>query len=401
MYGFILQVAALFHHKAMLWVTGRKNWQVKLRSLPAKSGKRVWFHCASLGEFEQARPLIEKIKTLHPETQTVLSFFSPSGYEVRKTYTQADVVTYLPLDTRANAQEFIALIKPDVVFFVKYDLWYNYLQTLHQQNIPVVLFSAVFRPNHVFFKWYGGMFRQMLKWVTQIFVQNETSEQLLKQIEISSTVASDTRFDRVLQVAENRKSFPLIEQFCNHQQVFIAGSTWSSDEELLLEFLANSTFSNWKLIIAPHQLSAESIKALKQRVAKNVVLFSELTESNAADSRVLLIDNIGNLASLYAYAHVAYVGGGFEQSIHNVLEPAVYGIPVVFGKNFTKSEEAKKLLQLRGAKCVYQPKHFEPVVGSVLSDHSLQKQMGEICHTYVHQHAGGTDLIYQNVKHLL
>lgn len=401
MYGFILQVAALFHHKGMLWVTGRKNWQEKLRSLSAKSGKRVWFHCASLGEFEQARPLIEKIKTLHPETQIVLSFFSPSGYEVRKTYTQADVVTYLPLDTPANAQEFIALIKPDVVFFVKYDLWFNYLQMLHQQNIPVVLFSAVFRPNHVFFKWYGGMFRQVLKWVTLIFVQNETSEQLLKQIGINSTIASDTRFDRVLQVAENRKSFPLMEQFCNHQQVIIAGSTWRSDENLLLELLSNSIFSNWKLIIAPHQLNAESIKALKQRVAKNVVLLSELTESNGADSRVLLIDNIGNLASLYAYAHIAYVGGGFERSIHNVLEPAVYGIPVMFGKNFTKSEEAKELLQLGGARCVYQPNDFVQVIGDVLSNPTLQKQMGEICHSYVHQHSGGTNLIYQNVKHLL
>lgn len=389
----------MFHSKAMLWVTGRKNWQGKLSSMPAKSGKRFWFHCASLGEFEQARPLIEKIKTLHPETQIVLSFFSPSGYEIRKTYTPADVVTYLPLDTPANAKEFVALIKPDAAFFVKYDLWYNYLSVLHRLNIPVVLFSAVFRPNQIFFRWYGSLFRQMLKWVTEIFVQNETSEQLLKQIGLKSTVAYDTRFDRVLHVAENRKTFPLIEVFCAQQQVLIAGSTWGSDEDLLIRFLSNPAFNTWRLIMAPHHVSPKNIEELRLRVAGKVVLLSELTESNATDSRLLLIDNIGNLASIYAYANVAYVGGGFEKSIHNVLEPAVYGIPVMFGKNFAKSEEAKQLLQLGGAKCVYETYDFENVVGGVLCNPALQKQMGAICHSYVHQHAGGTELIYENVKH--
>ncbi len=345
-YRFGILLASLFNAKAKLWVEGRNHWQNKLSNFQWGKNKRIWIHCSSLGEFEQARPLIEKLKSQEPQAQIILTFFSPSGYEIRKNYEHTDAVMYLPHDTKTNAKAFLDLIKPDVALFVKYEFWFHYLDALKKRNIPTVLFSSVFRKEQLFFKWYGEFFRNMLQLFSKIFVQNENSKLLLQSISVASEVSFDTRFDRVYQVAQNRTQFPLIDKFKGNSKVLIAGSTWQKDEELLVQLINKNILSDYKFIIALHDIDLKRIADLQNKLSAKSVLLSKLNNENTSTAQIIFVDSIGSLSSLYAYAEIAYVGGGFNAGIHNVLEAVVYNTPVIFGPHYYKSEEAKDLLAL-------------------------------------------------------
>ncbi len=388
-----IYAAAPFNAQARQWLDGRKQ-QPDWNRLNAKKGKRIWFHCASLGEFEQARPLIEKFRNERKDDAIIITFFSPSGYEVRKNYEGADLVAYLPADTAKNAEQFINQLKPDLAFFVKYEFWFHHLQQLQQQKTPVVLFSAVFRKNQVFFKWYGHLFRQVLKMFTKVFVQNEESRTLLQSIGISATVAFDTRFDRVYQIAETKKAFPLVEKFKGDKKVVIAGSTWPADEELLLAFIINNSLPGFKYIIAPHQIEPGRLTALFAQLKHRGVRFSEMNETNVLSADVLLVDNIGNLASLYACGDIAYIGGGFNTSVHNVLEAAVYNIPVLFGPNFKKAEEAKELVS---SNLAFEVNTYAGLTEKIryAASHLVTDQMYKLkLRNYMESHLGGTVQVY-------
>ncbi len=395
-----IRLAAVVNKKAALWIDGRSHWRRQLTSFNKDNRKTAWFHCASLGEFEQARPLIEKLKQEKPDYRIVLSFFSPSGYEVRKNYQGADVVTYLPLDTAQNAKDFINAIQPHIAFFVKYEFWFHYLNELKCKKIPTILFSAIFRKEQVFFKWYGTIFREMLQSFNSIFVQNEASQQLLSQIGINSQIANDTRFDRVYQIAQQRTTLPLIEQFKGKGHLLIAGSTWPKDEELLLHLITSGTLQDYKYIIAPHNIEEPRIAKLQQQLGTKAVRFSELKESNALTADVILVDSIGQLTAIYAYGTIAYVGGGFNSSVHNVLEPAVYGMPVLFGPNHTKSAEAKELITKGAAFCIRNPTDLTEVCNGLLDSDKLNSS-ATAAKQFVEQHTGGTQKIWNAVATLL
>lgn len=376
-----------FNTKAKLWVEGRRDWQKKLLNLSAAKGKRIWIHCASLGEFEQSRPLIEKLKSQEPQVLIILTFFSPSGYEIRKNYEYADVVMYLPHDTKTNAKIFLDLAKPDLALFVKYEFWFHYLNELEQKNIPPILFSSVFRSEQVFFKWYGGFFRNILKKFSRVFVQNEQSKQLLQSISIASEVCFDTRFDRVYQVAQTGKQFPLIEKFKGSSKILIAGSTWQQDEEILIRCINENILMGYKFIIVPHDINSKRITLLQERVKVKSVLLSELNNENALYAQIVFVDSIGSLSSLYAYGEIAYIGGGFNTNVHNVLEAVVHNIPVIFGPNYKKSEEAKELLAISEAFSVssFQDLKAALQTASVKTNHTGKK--------YIEARIGGTEKI--------
>ncbi|MFO8021760.1 MAG: glycosyltransferase N-terminal domain-containing protein, partial [Perlabentimonas sp.] len=333
----LVLVFSAFSTKAKYWIDGRKNWYRNLSETISGDDKIAWFHCASLGEFEQGRTLMENYRKRNPEHKILITFFSPSGYRVRKNYRGADYVFYLPLDTKRNAKRFIATVKPKVVFFVKYEFWYHFLNELKSAGVPTYLVSAIFRPNQVFFKWYGGWNRRMLACFTHIFLQNDTSKKLLAGIGFkNTTVAGDTRFDRVFATAQSTKEIPLIKEFCGDSTIIVAGSTWPKDEELLIEFINTTTFPV-KMIVAPHEISCQHVNNLCTAINHPVVRYTDSDPKNLQESKVLVLDTIGLLASAYQYGHIAYVGGGFGAGIHNTLEPATFGIPVVFGPNYKKS----------------------------------------------------------------
>ena len=405
LYGFVIVLISPFNPKARLWVEGRKKqkgYQVKTTN----EGKRVWVHCASLGEFEQARPVIEKIKEKHPFTFIILTFFSPSGYEVRKNYALADAVLYLPLDTAENARNFLDETKPDIALFVKYEFWYHYLTELKARNIPNVLFVSIFRPNQIFFRWYGILFRNLLKNFTHIFVQNKESQTLLQEISIASKVSYDTRFDRVNQVAQNATSFPGIEKFKENSKVLVAGSTWQKDDQLLTRLIFNrSNFKEFKYIIAPHNLSEQGLSQLQSQLEINTrvepavqtVRLSQLTTDNATVANVLIVDTMGDLSSIYRYADIAYVGGGFNASVHNVLEAAVYGLPVIFGPNYLKSAEACDLVKLSAGFPVVNDNELNTVVTKLQTDKEFERSASDNCRQYVQDRLGGVNDIYQYI----
>ncbi|MCX6200310.1 MAG: 3-deoxy-D-manno-octulosonic acid transferase [Bacteroidetes bacterium] len=380
-------LASPFNAKAKLWIDGRKNWRSKLSNFQWGKEKRIWIHCASLGEFEQARPVIEKLKSQELKPQIILTFFSPSGYEIRKNYKQADVVMYLPHDTKASAKVFLDLVKPDEALFVKYEFWFHYLNELSKKNIPTILFSSVFRNEQVFFKWYGGFFRTMLTKFSKVFVQNEKSKLLLQSIAIESELSFDTRFDRVYEIAQNRKYFPLVEKFKGNSKILIAGSTWPRDEQLLLQLINENTLSGFKFIIVPHDINLKKIIALQKKMKVESVLFSELNNENALTAQILLVNSIGSLSSLYASAEIAYLGGGFNAGIHNVLEAVVYNIPVLFGPNYKKSEEAKELVALGEA---YTVSSFTELNAAIQTASSKTNLLGK---KYVEERIGGTEKI--------
>lgn len=390
-------MASFFNSKAKRWAQGRKQWREQLKNIPAKKNKRVWFHCASLGEFEQARPVIEQLKNIENETEIFITFFSPSGYEVQKSYAHATWVGYLPLDTSTNASDFITALQPDVALFVKYEFWYHFLNKLQKQKIPVILFSAVFRKEQVFFTWYGGFFRNILKMFTAIFVQDARSQELLNQIAIPSHIAFDTRFSRVKEIADKNQRFAAIEKFKAGANIFIAGSTWTKDEELLISCICEKALSGYKFIIAPHQIEAKRIEQLIKSIPLKTLLFSELNEDNTQGADVIIVDNIGNLSSLYAYAEIAYVGGGFDAGVHNVLEAAVYGIPVLFGPKHIKSLEAKQLLRYK----IFDSSSLNQALRELSTNEILRKKIGRENYLYVSERTGGEQAVIAKVKMFL
>ncbi len=403
LYGLAINIASLFNHKASLWVKGRKNLfdqlETKLRipDTSRASRKLAWFHCASLGEFEQGRPLIEEFRLEHPEYFLLLTFFSPSGYEIRKDYSGADLVIYLPLDTRRNARRFLNLVRPDIAFFVKYEFWFNYLRFLQADKIPGYLVSGIFRKDQHFFRWYGGWSRSILRGYTHIFVQNESSAALLAAAGIGQvTVSGDTRFDRVAAIASGKKDLPVIEAFVGKSRVLVAGSSWPPDEELIVRYMTEKSDS-FKLIIAPHEIKQMQILALQKRFGSKALLYSSANVENARNSDILIIDSIGLLSQLYRFGSIAYIGGGFGAGIHNVLEAAVFGLPVLFGPDYRRFGEAVDLVSLNAAFPVRDYAGFEKQLSSLLSAPELLKQAGYAAREYVDTRKGATRTIMKEI----
>ena len=344
----LAHLLAFFNPKARLWIDGTKDWEGRIRNKINPEDRNIWIHCASLGEFEQGRPLIEDLKKEHPEYRVVLTFFSPSGYEIRKNYEKADCIIYLPADTPANARKFISILKPELAILVKYEFWNNYISELYRNNIPLYLISGIFRPGQHFFMWYGSFFRSILRKFKILFVQNEESAKLLKRIGIENVmVTGDTRFDRVIQIASAAKDIVQIDHFRGDEKIFLAGSSWKQDEEIMAQYI-NTNPGMMKWVFAPHEIHPENIDRLEKLFKVKTVRFSEFSESDS-DARVMIIDNIGMLSSAYRYSYIAAIGGGFGKGIHNVLEAACWGVPVMFGPRHEKFREAIELIKENGA----------------------------------------------------
>jgi len=349
-YSTIIWIFSFFNKKAALFISGRKQIFKEIAKKIDPDNENIWFHFASLGEFEQGRPVLEKFKDLHPKKKIVITFFSPSGYEIRKNYALADGIFYLPIDSRKNAQHFIKLVNPEMAIFTKYEFWYYYFKELDKKSIPLFIVSGIFRKDQIFFKGYGGFYRGILKCVTHFFVQNQESSFLLRSIGMNNvTISGDTRFDRVFENAKNPKRISEIELFCADSPILVCGSTWPDDEKLLAALPAK--YPDWKFIIAPHEIHESHILSIES-IFQKTTRFSEFKNTGKSDSAVFIIDNIGMLSSLYQYAKVAYIGGGFGAGIHNTLEAAAFGLPVIFGPKFNKFQEAKDLIKIGAAKSV-------------------------------------------------
>ncbi|MCF6365436.1 MAG: 3-deoxy-D-manno-octulosonic acid transferase [Bacteroidales bacterium] len=391
LYSLLIKVASVFNKKAKLRNNGIKSTFKTIENFNPK--KIIWVHCASLGEFEQGRPLIEKIKKEKPEYQIALSFFSPSGYEVRKNYKYADIVFYLPDDSKKNAKKLIQLLKPELAFFIKYEFWYQYLSELNKNNIPVYLVSGIFRKNQIFFKPYGGFYRKILHNFKCLFVQNELSKQLLKSIDITDVkVTGDTRFDRVFELSKNRNEIEIIEKFKENSFVLIAGSTWKPDDEIIIKFF-NQNKPGIKLILAPHEIKSENISRIIRMFDYRVLKYSEANLQNISEANILLIDNIGLLSSLYYYADISYIGGGFGKGIHNTLEAAVFGMPIIFGPKYGKFDEAKELIKQNAAFSIRNYQEFSEITDKLVIDSELRAKSGTSAKLFVTNNIGAAEKI--------
>lgn len=404
-------IASFFNRKAKLFVDGRKNIFEKIADcrLPTANCQLVWFHCSSLGEFEQARPLIEKFKgrpfdsAQGDKRKVLVTFFSPSGYEIRKNYEGADFIFYLPIDTKSNAKRFLDIVKPARVFFVKYDFWYNYLNELNKRKIPTYLVSANFREEQ-FKGFYGKYLRKVFGFFNHIFVQNEFSQKLLSEQKISNvTVSGDLRFDRVAQTASTPKKISIAENFKGDNKIFIVGSTWAKDEAIIAN--CQLPTANWKLIIAPHEINEAHIQSTIKQFGNSAILrFSEISKepvSTALDklkeAKVLVIDNIGMLSSLYQYADIAYIGGGFGSGIHNILEAVAFGVPVIFGPSHHKFPEAKEIIEQGGGFSISNQEDFQKAMDLLLSDEKILKMASMVCKSFVSQRKGAVERIVSNL----
>jgi len=397
-YTFLVLIASIFNKKAKLWIKGRKKIFSKLKNYDFSKSKNIWFHVSSLGEFEQARPLIEKIKKQYPKYKIILTFFSPSGYEIRKTYNFADYISYLPSDTIRNSKKFITKINPKLVFFVKYDFWFNYLNQLHNKKIPTFLISGIFRKNQIFFKKIGKPYQKVLKFFDILFVQNQESIDLLKSINLSNAIITgDTRFDRVIEIAENSINIEIAEKFVMDKKCLIAGSTWLADEKILCEFI-NDCNNDFKFIIAPHQIEENHILELLLLLKKPTVRFSKANFDKITEYQVLIIDNIGMLSSIYKYGHVAYIGGGFGSGIHNILEASVYGIPVIFGPNFKKFNEAVEMINIKTAFSINFIEEFNQIAKPLLMDNFFRKNTAEKAKEFVYKNKGSSEKIMKKIE---
>jgi 3-deoxy-D-manno-octulosonic-acid transferase len=397
--NFSLKIIAKFSPKIKLFIDGRKPVFEILENKIKSTDKTIWFHAASLGEYEQGLPVIEKIKEKFPNHKIVISFFSPSGYEVRKNNNVADVTVYLPLDTKKNAQEFLKLVHPEMVFFIKYEYWPNYLNELRKLKTPTYLISGIFRENQMFFKWYGGFYRKALETFTYFFVQNESSKKLLLRLgKTNVAVSGDTRFDRVVAILEKDNSLDFIEAFKNDTLTIVIGSSWPKDENLLVDFI-NQTSEKVKFIIAPHNIKAEQIQELKNAVSKKTVLFSEKESKNLADFDVFIIDTIGILTKIYSYADIAYVGGGFgNPGVHNILEPATFGVPIVIGSNFSHFAEATALVNMEGCISIANKNELFDTFSNLIDNNDIRHEKGHICSTFVQMNKGATAIIMNKIS---
>ena len=406
LYDFILFIfnsliglsAFLKNPKAKLWIRGRKNWEEIISKAVSKAGKkRIWFHCASLGEFEQGRPLIEKIKSNDPSIFIVLSFFSPSGYELRKNYPVADLVCYLPLDTKSNAKKFISIIAPTCIVFIKYEFWFHYFEEAKQNKIPLYIVSVIFRPSQIFFKWYGSFYRNILKNVTHFFVQDGNSAKLLSSLNLNNvSISGDTRFDRVYSIALEKIQIPLLEKFKEDKNLFIAGSTWADDEKFFLPSLNVLKLNNFKFVIAPHEVNESRIKEIILNFSKyfnpsEIICFSSNT--NPENAKVLILDTIGILSSAYRYGSIAWIGGGFGNGIHNILEAAAFGMPVIFGPEYKKFNEAEELISLGAAFTVNNSEQLIKILTELIKNEQKLKECILISSEYVKSKVGATEKI--------
>ena len=406
-----IAIASLFNEKVRkMWRGEREAFKI-LKQKVDPNAKYIWFHAASLGEFEQGRPLMERIRKDYPQYKILLTFYSPSGYEVRKNYEGADIICYMPVDTRLNAIRFLRLVRPVMAFFIKYEFWSNFLHILKHRNIPTYSVSSIFREDQVFFKWYGRSYAGVLKCFTRFFVQNEESKRLLDGIGITAVdVVGDTRFDRVLQIKEAAKQLPICEAFRtgvassqsadvpHHDfKVFVAGSSWPPDENIFIPFF--NEHKDWRLLIAPHVIAEEHLKLILSLIkGKKVVRYTQTTPEEAAEADVLIIDCFGLLSSMYNYGDVAYIGGGFGVGIHNTLEAAVWNMPVIFGPNNKKFQEAQGLLKSDGGFEINTYEDFSGLMSSLMNDETFLKQAGDKAGTFVAHLAGATDKVLASVK---
>ena len=406
-----IAIASLFNEKVRkMWRGEREAFRI-LKQKVDPNAKYIWFHAASLGEFEQGRPLMERIRKEYPQYKILLTFYSPSGYEVRKNYEGADIICYMPVDTRLNAIRFLRLVRPVMAFFIKYEFWSNFLHILKHRNIPTYSVSSIFREDQVFFKWYGRSYAGVLKCFTRFFVQNEESKRLLEGIGIKDVdVVGDTRFDRVLQIKEAAKQLPICEAFrtgvASSQsadvphtdfKVFVAGSSWPPDENIFIPFF--NEHKDWRLLIAPHVIAEEHLKLILSLIKdKKVVRYTQTTPEEAADADVLIIDCFGLLSSMYNYGDVAYIGGGFGVGIHNTLEAAVWNMPVIFGPNNKKFQEAQGLLKSGGGFEINTYEDFSGLMNSLMNDEAFLKQAGDKAGAFVAHLAGATDKVLASVK---
>ncbi len=394
--GLGLQLAAPFNAKARAWVRGRRNWDKRLRAnLQAVGQGRswLWIHCASLGEFEQGRPVIEELKLKDPDLAVLLTFYSPSGYEIRKDYPKADHVAYLPLDTTANARRFLEIVRPVLVIFVKYEFWFTHLRAIQRRNIPLLLISGIFRPGQLFFRPFGRPFLKILKGFDHLFVQNGQSLQILREFGITrASLAGDTRVDRVQGLAESTGHFPLIQAFGKGYELLIAGSTWPADEVHLLPMLNRALPESWKVIIAPHQITENHLQRLQKQLQLPSVRYSAATQENVRQARAMIIDNVGMLAALYRYGRLAFIGGGFTDGIHNILEPIAFGLPVIFGPKFRKFEEGVQLVEHGGAFTIKNTEELIAVFRRLEGDDAYRKASHQ-ARAYIDNNSGATAAI--------
>jgi len=395
---YALNMVALFSPKIRLFVDGRKTVFTTLQEKIKPGDKTVWFHAASLGEYEQGLPVMEKVRALHPGHKIVVTFFSPSGYEVRKNATTADAIVYLPMDTIANAKKFVKMVNPQMVFFIKYEFWPNYLNELKKTGVPIYLISGLFRDSQMFFKWYGGFYRNALKTFQHFFVQYESSKTLLQKIGFANvTISGDTRYDRVSEILERDNNLPFIEEFKNDKVTVVFGSSWPKDEALFADFINAS--ADTKFIIAPHTIGADHIADIKNSLTKKVVLFSEKEGKNLAEYDVLIINTIGILTKIYSYADVAYVGGGFGTAgLHNILEPAAFGVPIVIGPNHQKFPEAVALVNMGGCLAVKDKTEMNDALSSLVHNDDYRWETGHVAGTFVSMNRGAVNIILKNIE---
>jgi 3-deoxy-D-manno-octulosonic-acid transferase len=396
--GFVLKIAAVFSPKMKLFVDGRQTVFTTLESKIARDDRTIWFHAASLGEYEQGLPVMEKIKEKYPDHKIVLTFFSPSGYEVRKNNTVADATVYLPLDSTSNAKQFLDLAHPELAFFIKYEYWPNYLLELKNRNIPTYLISGIFRKNQAFFKWYGGFYRRALDTFEYFFVQNQSSKDLLVSLgKTNVSVSGDTRFDRVMAILERDNYLDFIAQFKQDKLAIVAGSSWPKDEDLLVDFI-NKTAQPVKFIIAPHNIKREQILELQGSITKKSVLYSEKDSEDLSEFDVFIIDTIGILTKIYSEADIAYVGGGFgNPGVHNILEPATFGVPIVIGPNYSHFAEASALVNMQGCLSISNQKELNEAFENLIQNEDIRFEKGHICSTFVKMNQGATEVILKQI----
>lgn len=395
----VLHLVALFSPKMKLFVRGRRDVFPTLAGKISPSDKTIWFHSASLGEYEQGLPVMEEVRKKFPGHKIVLTFFSPSGYEVRKNTAAADVVAYLPLDTKANARKFISLVHPEMVFFIKYEFWPNYLNELKRKDVKVYLISGLFRPNQAFFKWYGGFYREAFRAFDHFFVQYDGSKKLLETIGFTNvTVSGDTRYDRVSTILERDNSLPFVEQFINGKTTIVFGSSWPKDESLFVDFINKEAGA--KFIIAPHTIGESHINDIRNGITRKTVLFTEMEGKDLSQYDVFIVNTIGILGKIYSYADAAYVGGGFGTAgLHNILEPAAFGVPVVIGPNHQKFPEAIALAKVGGCLVVNNQEEMECTLGKLVNDDAFRKNAGTIAGSFVSSNRGAIAKIMNFISH--
>ena len=399
--SFFLDFLARFNPKIRLFTQGRKHTFVQLAASFRSEDRIIWVHAASLGEFEQGLPVIRQIRETYPTHKILLTFFSPSGYEVKKESREVDFVSYLPIDTKANAVRFLNIISPELALFVKYEIWPNYYRELNKRNIPLLLISALFKKQQVYFKWYGGFMRQALRVPAHIFVQDETSLNLLNSIGIKkASVSGDTRFDRVSEILNRDNSLSFMETFKNGALCLVCGSTWPEDEILITDYINNSPHP-LKYVLAPHDIKSAHIRKLKDSINKKVLLYSELEDRELNGIQVLLIDTIGLLTKIYSYADFAYVGGGFVTGLHNTLEPAVFGIPVVIGPNYERFREAVDLVRKAGLLVVEDRQEFTDIMNKLVTNPDFRRQTGQINASYISEQQGASIQIMAHIRNLV